>query len=149
METGLGNDDDSKEVNNFGQEEDSYRSKKKAKGNKDTKKRKAREENVQEALTSAFTILGDAAEMELKFWERINAGQLIVSSADDTREVVGGNSMQDMESLMACLKALEELDGIDGASFVKALKILKEDSLWRDLFVALSDGRKKDFVLYI
>lgn len=149
METGLGNDDDSKEVNNFGQEEDSYRYKKKAKGNKDTKKRKAREENVQEALTSAFTILGDAAEMELKFWERINAGQLIVSSADDTREVVGGNSMQDMESLMACLKALEELDGIDGASFVKALKILKEDSLWRDLFVALSDGRKKDFVLYI
>jgi hypothetical protein len=48
---------------------------------------------------------------------------------------------------MTCIRFLEKLEGIGGGPFTKALKILKEDPLWRDVFLALSEGRKKDFVL--
>jgi hypothetical protein len=51
------------------------------------------------------------------------------------------------QKLMNCIHILEKLEGIGGGPFTKALKILKEDPLWRDVFLALSEGRKKDFVL--
>jgi hypothetical protein len=53
------------------------------------------------------------------------------------------------QKLMNCIHMLEKLEGIGGGPFTKALKILKEDSLWRDVFLALSDDRRKDFVLNI
>ena len=43
-----------------------------------------------------------------------------------------------------CIVAL-----IDGASFTKALKLLKEDATWREIFLALSDEPKRDWVLNI
>ncbi|GAU26436.1 hypothetical protein TSUD_294010 [Trifolium subterraneum] len=58
--------------------------------------------------------------------------------------------VQDNEAnkkLMTCIDILDGLEGIGGGPFTKALKILKEDPLWRDVFLALSDDRKKDFVL--
>jgi hypothetical protein len=51
------------------------------------------------------------------------------------------------KKLITCIRFLEKLEGIGGGPFTKALKILKEDPLWRDVFLALSEGRKKDFVL--
>ncbi|WJX71628.1 hypothetical protein P8452_55604 [Trifolium repens] len=53
------------------------------------------------------------------------------------------------QKLISCIHILEKLEGIGGGPFTKALKILKEDSLWRDVFLALSDDRRKDFVLNI
>lgn len=49
--------------------------------------------------------------------------------------------------LMTCLGILDKLEGIGAAPFTKAVKMLKEDPLWRDVFLALSDERKRDFVL--
>ncbi|MCI34269.1 hypothetical protein A2U01_0055487, partial [Trifolium medium] len=66
------------------------------------------------------------------------------------RKRTPSEDVQDNEAnkkLMTCIHVLDGLEGIGGGPFTKALKILKEDPLWRDVFLALSDDRKKDFVL--
>ncbi|PNY00867.1 DNA binding protein, partial [Trifolium pratense] len=72
------------------------------------------------------------------------------SNRIEKRKRTPSEDVQDNESnkkLMNCIQILDGLEGIGGGPFTKALKILKEDPLWRDVFLALSDDRKKDFVL--
>ena len=45
------------------------------------------------------------------------------------------------------LEALDKLDGIDGAAYAKAVEKFHDDELWREMFLQMSDGRKKDWVL--
>jgi len=48
---------------------------------------------------------------------------------------------------MTFLSILKKLEGIDVAHFTKAVKALKDDPCWRDVFLAISDDQKKDIVL--
>ncbi|KAK7260199.1 hypothetical protein RIF29_26043 [Crotalaria pallida] len=135
-------DDDSDKDDSSGEEEDSYES------SKDNKKRKARED-AHVAFANAMSIYAETTKKKLAILEKMSTSHFTMSSSTNAKgEVVGQQrSVQDKESLMTCLRALQGLEGIDGASFTKALKLLKEDPSWRDVFLTLSDERKKDLVL--
>ncbi|XP_057445119.1 L10-interacting MYB domain-containing protein-like isoform X3 [Lotus japonicus] len=133
------NDDDSE--GDFDKDEDDQQPKKKAHVSKDTRKRNARE-NAQVAFANAMAIFGEHTKKKM---ERMDKSQ--VGPSTNSTEAVGQSSEQDMEKIVTCLRVLEGLEGIDGASFSKALKLLKEDAMWRTLFMELSDDRKNDFVL--
>lgn len=133
------NDDDSE--GDFDKDEDDQQPKKKAHVSKDTRKRNARE-NAQVAFANAMTIFGEHTKKKM---ERMDKSQ--VGPSTNSTEAVGQSSEQDMEKTVTCLRVLQGLEGIDGASFSKALKLLKEDAMWRTLFMELNDDRKKDFVL--
>ncbi|CAJ2666899.1 unnamed protein product [Trifolium pratense] len=84
---------------------------------------------------------------ETKKKGKVNKSQ---SNLIEKRKRTPSEDVQDNEAkkkLMRCVRILDGLEGIGGGPFTKALKILKEDPLWRDVFLALSDDRKKDFVL--
>ncbi|PNX71204.1 DNA binding protein [Trifolium pratense] len=86
-------------------------------------------------------------DVRLQMLDKVNKSQ---SNLIEKRKRTPSEDVQDNEAkkkLMRCVRILDGLEGIGGGPFTKALKILKEDPLWRDVFLALSDDRKKDFVL--
>ncbi|KAI4351057.1 hypothetical protein L6164_005444 [Bauhinia variegata] len=132
--------DDSEGENTFVQEEDDYQPKEKANVIKDIKKRKV-------AFANTLTAFEESSKKQLEILENMSTRHVTMSSGIAMGEVVGQSNVQDKESLMTCLRVLQGLEGIDGASFTRAVKLLKEDPLWRDVFLALTDKRKKDLVL--
>jgi hypothetical protein len=84
-------------------------------------------------------------EVRQQMLDNVNKLQINLIENRTPSEDVQENEGND--KLMTCIHILEKLEGIGGGPFTKALKILKEDPLWRDVFLALSDDRKKDFVL--
>ncbi|XP_057440266.1 uncharacterized protein LOC130732176 [Lotus japonicus] len=126
----IGNDDDSE--GDFDKDENV---------GKETREMNA-SENAQVAFANAMTIFGEHTKKKM---ERMDKNQ--VGTSTNSTEAVGQSSEQDLEKMVTCLRVLQGLEGIDGASFSKALKLLKEDAIWRTLFLELNDERKKDFVL--
>ncbi|KAK7256642.1 hypothetical protein RIF29_30096 [Crotalaria pallida] len=120
----ISNDYNSEGDNNYDNEEESHHSKKKANVRKGVNKRKARE-NIQLAFANAMTNFGENAKKKLKFLEKMSTSNVAMS-----------NAVQ---------KQVEQ--SMDRASFVKALTLLKEDLLWRDEILKLSDEQKKDWIL--
>ncbi|KAE9445272.1 hypothetical protein C3L33_22830, partial [Rhododendron williamsianum] len=51
--------------------------------------------------------------------------------------------------LAECIKTLNAMENIDGESYMKAMKLLKDDPSWRPIFLDMSEQRKKDFVSYV
>ncbi|ONK64741.1 uncharacterized protein A4U43_C07F29390 [Asparagus officinalis] len=51
------------------------------------------------------------------------------------------------QGVVNCIIALSALEGIDSAHFSKAAHVLHDDALWRVMFLAMPDKRKKDWVL--
>ncbi|KAK7251974.1 hypothetical protein RIF29_35615 [Crotalaria pallida] len=141
----ISNDDNSEGDNNYDDEEDSHPSKKKTSVSKDVKKRKARE-NIQLAFANALTNFGETAKKKLEILEKMSTSNVTMPNVAQ-EQAEQSNNVQDKETLMTCLNVLQELEGIDRASFAKALTLLKEDPLWRDVFLKLSDERKKDWIL--
>ncbi|WJX66708.1 hypothetical protein P8452_51239 [Trifolium repens] len=84
-------------------------------------------------------------EVRQQMFDNVNKLQINLIENRTPSEDVKENEAND--KLMTSIRSLEKLEGIGGGPFTKALKILKEDPLWRDVFLALSDDRKKDFVL--
>lgn len=114
---------------------------------KDSKKRKTKE-NAPMTFTNALTNSGEMQKKQLEIM-KMSTSQVTVLATNTIREVVGENNMQEKESTLTCVVILQGLQGIDGASFTKALKLLKEDATGREIFLALSDERKRDWVLNI
>lgn len=142
----ISDDNDSDGDKNFDEDEDSHQLKRKANISKDSEKRKARE-SVQMPCVKALTSFGETRKKKkLEILEKMSASHVTVSTTNATGEGHGEN-MQDKDLLLTCVAVLQGLQGIDSASFTKALHLLKEDALWRDVFMALSDDRKKDWVL--
>lgn len=53
---------------------------------------------------------------------------------------------QDVNAMIYCLRALDILD-LGGVAYGKAVKALHDSSLYREIFLHMSDERKKDWVL--
>ncbi|KAI8546966.1 hypothetical protein RHMOL_Rhmol07G0160600 [Rhododendron molle] len=51
--------------------------------------------------------------------------------------------------LAACIKTLNAMEDLDGASYMKGMKLLKDDPSWRPIFLGMSEQRKKDFLSYV
>ncbi|KAG4946031.1 hypothetical protein JHK87_042038 [Glycine soja] len=146
----INDDDDNEEDTNFDQEGDVHQPKRKTivHVSEDKKKLKARKSD-QMTFANALTNFGET-QNKLEILEKMSADHVTTSTFSATGEVNGQksqNNKQDKESILACVRILQGLQGIDGASFTKALKLLKEDALWRCVFLALSDERKKDWAL--
>ena len=53
---------------------------------------------------------------------------------------------QDRQFVLDCLKGLNPLEGVDGTCYAKTAKLMHDDPLWRTMFLAMLNERKKDWV---
>ena len=98
-------------------------------------------------FANALTVMSGSSKRKFYILENISTSQVVGSSSNAiVGDVIGQNS-EDNNKLMTFLSILKKLEGIDVAHFTKAVKALKDDPCWRDVFLAISDDQKKDIVL--
>ena len=74
-------------------------------------------------------------------------GHRLATSSSTRVSGVGANSLTNSEvnAMKECLKALNAL-GITGAPYGKAVKALRDSTLYREIFLDMPDERKKDWI---
>jgi len=74
-------------------------------------------------------------------------GHRLATSPSTRVSGVGANSLTNSEvnAMKECLKALNAL-GITGAPYGKAVKALRDSTLYREIFLDMPDERKKDWI---
>ncbi|ONK67399.1 uncharacterized protein A4U43_C06F19760 [Asparagus officinalis] len=133
--------DDDKEEDEEKEEEEveSSRAKKKSKvGGKWVQLR----QQVKLAMVEAFTSMGESNRKKMEWRERkmsFTYGHSHVSGAIGPS---GGSN-----EIVNCITALSALEGIDSTQFSKATHVLHDDMVWRTMFLAMLDERKKEWVL--
>ncbi|KAK7411636.1 hypothetical protein VNO78_03071 [Psophocarpus tetragonolobus] len=139
-------DGDNSEGDDFDQEEQSSQTRKKARVSSDSRKRKSRE-NFPMTFANALTTMSESSKRKADILERMSTSQVVGSSFNATVGEVDEQNDEDKMKLMTCLSTLEKLEGIGDAPFTKAVKAFIAEPAWRDVFLAVSDERKKDLLL--
>ncbi|ONK56923.1 uncharacterized protein A4U43_C10F14710 [Asparagus officinalis] len=135
----ISNDDKEEDEEQEEEEIESSRAKKKSKVGG---KRVPLRQQVQLAMVDALASMGESNKNKMEWKERkmsSTSGHSHVSGAIGPRE--GSNEITN------CITVLSALEGIDSRQFLKATQVLHDDTVWRTIFLAMPDERKKEWVL--
>ncbi|ONK68344.1 uncharacterized protein A4U43_C05F10440 [Asparagus officinalis] len=134
--------DDNKEEDEEQEEEEEIESSRAKKKSKVGGKRVPLRQQVQLAMVDALASMGESNRKKMEWRERKMSdasGHSHVSGAIGPRE--GSNEIAN------CITTLSALEGIDSGQFLKATHVLHDDTVWRTMFLAMPNERKKEWVL--
>ena len=109
--------------------------------------RHTKNDSCTRALTNALNMLAESAKVRSEFYEKRMASVGSSSTCADSMvdSVTTIDSHPDL--LKDCINALNSLEDIDDATYTKALKLMRDDAVWRKVFLELPDHRKRGVVI--
>ncbi|CAK9155972.1 unnamed protein product [Ilex paraguariensis] len=109
--------------------------------------RRTKKYSCTRALTNALTMLAESAKVRSEFYEKRMTS--VGSSLTCADSMVDSVTMIDLhpDLLKDCIDTLNSLEDIDDATYTKALKLMRDDAVWRKVFLKLPDHRKRGVVM--
>ncbi|URE05044.1 hypothetical protein MUK42_20284 [Musa troglodytarum] len=93
--------------------------------------------------TSSLTSPGENSKKKSDVTER----KMTVAPSPSKSTSETGSTLKKL--IVESMKALNALEGIDGVAYSKAVERFHEDYMWMELFLQMTEDRKKDWVLNI